>query len=123
MAGFINPPDDLIKITCFEPIYSIMDSYGPICFTKIIGVNDEDDISPEKSVAQAVEENPRNGSLTIPPAPMAPGGPLGLAMVTRKFWLAGRELKISFQGGTSWQKVMLKNERSVSLSLGIAAHH
>ena len=82
-----------------------MDSHGPICFTKILGVHDEDAIPPKESVANAVSENPRNGSLTLPPAPNVPGGPLGLAIVTRKFWLAGRELKIGFQGGSTWQKV------------------
>ncbi len=84
-----------------------MASYGPVCFTKILGVNDEDSIPPKESVAKAVEENPRNGSLTLPPAPTAPGGPLGLAMMMRKFWLPGRELKIGFQGGSTWQKVCL----------------
>lgn len=98
-------PEDIVKITCFEPFIFPMDSYGPICFTKILGVNDEDTLSAKESTSKALEENPRNGSLTIPPAPLAPGGPLGLAMVTRKFWLPGRELKIGFQGGTSWQKV------------------
>ncbi|KAL3965565.1 metalloprotease protein [Purpureocillium lilacinum] len=85
-----------------------MASYGPVCFTKILGVNDEDSIPPKESVAKAVEENPRNGSLTLPPAPTAPGGPLGLAMMTRKFWLPGRELKIGFQGGSTWQKEQVK---------------
>ncbi|KAK7430897.1 hypothetical protein QQZ08_002425 [Neonectria magnoliae] len=85
-----------------------MDSYGPICFTKILGVNDEDDIPAKESVSKAVKENPRNGSLTLPPAPTAPGGPLGLAMMTRNFWLPGRELKIGFQGGSTWQKDQVK---------------
>ncbi|KPM39403.1 hypothetical protein AK830_g7146 [Neonectria ditissima] len=85
-----------------------MDSYGPICFTKILGVNDEDGIPPKESVSNAIKENPRNGSLTLPPAPTAPGGPLGLAMLTRNFWLAGRELKIGFQGGSTWQKDQVK---------------
>ncbi|KAI8650653.1 ZnMc domain-containing protein [Fusarium keratoplasticum] len=108
MTNSINPPEDLIKITCPKPLIPAMASYGPICFTKILGVRDEDDIPPKESVANAVSENPRNGSLTLPPAPTAPGGPLGLAMVTRKFWLAGRNLKIGFQGGSTWQKDKVK---------------
>jgi hypothetical protein len=82
-----------------------MDSYGPICFTKIIGVNNEDSIPPKESVSRAVQENPRNASLTLPPAPTVPGGPLGLAMLTRNFWRPGRELKIGFKGGSTFQKV------------------
>lgn len=105
MSNPANPFRNPIKITCFEPIFSIMDSYGPICFTKIIGVNDENDIPPMESISRAVAENPRNGSLTLAPAPQAPGGPLGLAMMTRNFWRPGRELKIGFQGGSSWQQV------------------
>ncbi|UNI13346.1 hypothetical protein JDV02_000097 [Purpureocillium takamizusanense] len=85
-----------------------MESYGPICFTKILGVNDDDSIPPKESVSLAIGENPRNGSLTLPPAPTAPGGPLGLAMMTRKFWAPGRELKINFQGGSTWQKEQVK---------------
>lgn len=98
-------PRNHIKIICFEPIFSTMDSYGPICFTKILGVKDGSDIPPEESVSRAVTENPRNGSLTQAPAPQAPGGPLGLAKMTGTFWRPGRELKIGFQGGSSWQKV------------------
>lgn len=82
-----------------------MDSYGPICFTKILGIKDDSDIPPEESVSRAVTENPRNGSLTQASAPQAPGGPLGLAMMTGNFWRPGRELKIGFKGGSSWQKV------------------
>ncbi|KAM6504666.1 hypothetical protein FSOLCH5_015170 [Fusarium solani] len=85
-----------------------MDTYGPICFTKLLGVNDDEEIPPNESVHQAIKENPRNGSLTLPPAPTAPSGPLGLAMITRKFWQPGRELKISFKGGTEWQKKQVK---------------
>jgi hypothetical protein len=112
MADQDKEPNDLIKITCFDPSFnfrstSTMESYKPVCFTKILGVNDDDTISAKESMQRAVEENPRNGSLTIPPAPMAPGGPLGLAMMTRKFWRPGRELKIGFQGGSQWQKVRL----------------
>lgn len=87
-----------------------MDSYGPICFTKIIGVNDGNDVPPKESIFRALSENPRNGSLTLTPAPQAPGGPLRLAMMTRKFWRPGRELKIGFQGGTSWQKVTVQTK-------------
>ncbi|WYZ38153.1 hypothetical protein EsH8_III_000067 [Colletotrichum jinshuiense] len=86
-----------------------MDSYGPICFTKIIGVNSEEDIPPKDSVSNALKENPRNGSLTLPPASTAPIGPLGLAMMTRNFWLRGRELKIGFKSGSTWQKVSAKS--------------
>ncbi|KAH6888402.1 hypothetical protein B0T10DRAFT_529464 [Thelonectria olida] len=85
-----------------------MASSAAVCFTKIIGVNDEDSIPPKDSVTNAVEENPRNASLTVPPGPVGGGAPLGLAMVTRKFWLAGRELKIGFQGGSTWQKDQVK---------------
>lgn len=98
-------PRNPIKIICFEPIFSTMDSYGPICFTKILGVKDESDIPPEESVSRAVTENPRNGSLTQVPAPQEPGGALGLAMMTGTFWRPGRELKIGFQGGSLWQQV------------------
>jgi len=115
-----NRPNNLIKITCFEPIYSIMDSYGPICFSKTIGVNDEEEIPQKESVSKAIEENPRNGSLTLPPVSAVPDGPLSLALMTRKFWLAGRELKIGFQGGSTWQKVgkiLLRNlDRQISHS-------
>lgn len=105
MTNSAIAPRNPIKIICFEPIFSTMDSYGPICFTKILGVKDESDIPPEESISRAVTENPRNGSLTQVPAPQAPGGPLGLAMMTGTFWRPGRELKIGFQGGSSWQKV------------------
>jgi hypothetical protein len=113
MADQDKEPNDLIKITCFDPSFnfrstSTMESYKAVCFTKILGVNDDDTISAKESMQRAVEENPRNGSLTIPPAPMAPGGPLGLAMMTRKFWRPGRELKIGFQGGSQWQKDKVK---------------
>ncbi|WKT53671.1 Peptidase, metallopeptidase [Fusarium oxysporum f. sp. vasinfectum] len=85
-----------------------MDLYGPICFTKLLGVNDDEEIPPNESVHHAIKENPRNGSLTMPPAPTATDGPLGLAMMTRKFWKPGRELKIGFKGGTEWQKEQVK---------------
>lgn len=82
-----------------------MNSYKPICFTKVLGVRGKDAIPPKESVSNALEENPRNGSLTVPPAHNAPGGPLGLAMMTRTFWRPGRELKVAFKGGSQWQRV------------------
>ncbi|EOD47349.1 uncharacterized protein JDV02_000097 [Neofusicoccum parvum] len=79
-----------------------------VCFTKVLGVQDNHSIPAKESVSNAVKENPRNGALTLPPAPNAPGGPLGLAMMTRRFWRPGRELRIAFQGGSQWQQDQVK---------------
>ncbi|KAG6354008.1 hypothetical protein INS49_004979 [Diaporthe citri] len=97
-----------IKTTCYDPIFSIMDSYWPICLTKTFGFNDENGILPMGSVSAALTENPRNGALTLPPAPQLLGGSQHLAMMTGKFWRPGRELNIGFQGGSSWQKDQVK---------------
>ncbi|KAH7074342.1 hypothetical protein BKA63DRAFT_415298 [Paraphoma chrysanthemicola] len=82
--------------------------HGPICFNKFIGGSDTSTVPSSTSVSSAVAENPRNGSLTLPPNPNTPNEPLHLAMVTRKFWRAGREIKIGWQGGSSWQKDKVK---------------
>ena len=86
-----------------------MDEYNAICFTKVIGVDDDvHAITPADSLSRALTENPRNGSLTTPDTGMGSAaptdGPLQLAMTTRKFWGAGRELKIAFKSGSEWQK-------------------
>lgn len=100
-----NPPEDHIRITCFQRFLPVMDSYHPICFTKTTGSNDADGVSPKESVHRAINENPRNASLTLPPASSASVGHVALALMTRKFWRPGRELRIGFQGGSTWQKV------------------
>ena len=72
-----------------------------MCFAR-----DEDQLSPDslpspaESIAQAIEENPRNASLTPPnrlvfaDSDPAPEGATALALYMSKFWQAGRELKV-----------------------------
>ncbi|GJF00935.1 zincin-like metalloprotease, partial [Phanerochaete sordida] len=107
MADSASPPEDPIRITCFQPIYSVMDSYGPICFVKAIGANNDHDA--KDSVQRAIRENPRNGSLSLPASAAAPSeGRQRLAVMVGKFWAPGRELRIGFQGGSPWQKDQVK---------------
>lgn len=82
-----------------------MHFYWPICFLKIPGFNDENGTLPMGSGSRALTENPRNGALTLAPAPRLLGGSQKLALLTGKLWQPGQELKIGFQGGSSWQKV------------------
>ncbi|KAI4232926.1 MAG: hypothetical protein L6R40_007248 [Gallowayella cf. fulva] len=82
-----------------------------ICFA---GANPvADGLSESDSAARAVEENQRNGSLTIPIGTgLGPMVPLvdapSLAMMLGKFWAPGRQLKISFIAGTDWQKEQVR---------------
>ena len=105
----VNSPVGPANVICFQRIFSIMDSYGPVCFTKIIGVNDETiDIPPQQSFGNAVLKISSNGTLSFQPAmvaELAPGRHFQLATTTRKSWPPGRELKIGFKGGSRWQKV------------------
>ncbi|KAL8710770.1 MAG: hypothetical protein Q9220_004788 [cf. Caloplaca sp. 1 TL-2023] len=73
----------------------------------------DDTLTSSDSAAKAVEENPRNGSLTIPVGidlgPMVPPTDApSLAMYMGKFWAPGRQLKISFLSGSDWQKSKVK---------------
>lgn len=66
-----------------------------------------------ESATQAIAENPRNASLTIPIGSdhsqvVPPTGAPSLAMYLGKFWSTGRQLKISFLSGSDWQKGKVK---------------
>ncbi|KAL8911486.1 MAG: hypothetical protein Q9171_003347 [Xanthocarpia ochracea] len=82
-----------------------------ICFA---GANPTvDGLSESESATRAVEENQRNGSLTIPIGPdlgpmVSPIDAPNLAMFMAKFWAPGRQLKVSFLSGTDWQKDKVK---------------
>ncbi|PWY89867.1 zincin [Aspergillus heteromorphus CBS 117.55] len=71
----------------------------------------EDGVDDHKAIHKAIDENPRNASTTIPLCDDDGGpdsGPLELAMFTSTFWKPGRELKIGFHSGTSWQHDKVK---------------
>ncbi|GJF00936.1 zincin-like metalloprotease, partial [Phanerochaete sordida] len=108
MADSAFSPEDPIRITCFQPVYSVMDSYGPICFVKAANANSNDNDARD-NVQRAIRENPRNGTLSFPPfATMSHEGPIRLAMMVGNLWAPGRELKIGFQEGSAWQKEQVK---------------
>ncbi|KAL8994648.1 MAG: hypothetical protein Q9188_007009 [Gyalolechia gomerana] len=70
-------------------------------------------LDESECATKAVEENPRDGSLTIPitmgHGPMVPPNTApSLFLYLGKFWAPGRELKISFFAGTGWQKDEVK---------------
>lgn len=109
MENLAIAPVNPINITPFEPTLSIMDSYGPICFPDTLGFIDAIDIPPVESVSTALTESLWNGALTLPPAPQVPVGPRG-AVMTRTLWQPGTQLKVGFQGGSSWQKVGVQTE-------------
>jgi hypothetical protein len=91
----------------------------PICFA---GTNPSlDGLEASESAANAISENPRNASLTIPISNgplIAPTDRPSLAMFTSKFWIAGRQLKISFLTGTDWQKNKVKQYATAWCSYG-----
>lgn len=97
----VNP----INITGFQPTLSIMDSYAPICLSNALGFNDANDIPPMESVFRALTDSPWNETLTLPPTPQVPVAPRNLGLMTRTLWQPGQQLKVGFQGGSSWQKV------------------
>lgn len=104
-------PKDIPKAICFQPFLFNMAQRYHVCFA---GTNPKvDGLKDSQSETNAVAENPRNASLTLPIGiglgPMVPptGAP-SLVMYLGKFWSPGSELKISFLSGTDWQKDKVK---------------
>ena len=110
MSSKFNP-QNIAKAICFEPFLVKMAQKYNVCFA---GANPKaSGLSEAQSAQKAVEENSRNGSLTIPIGvglgPMvSPVTAPSLAMYMGKFWAPGRELKVSFLSGTKWQKDKVK---------------
>ena len=138
-----------------------MAGVDPICVAEAYwDTADKDGISLNDQLEQAVRENPRNASLSLPtglaveattngsdpaangsadgqgsasgptasapngqtngqtngstdaPRDEPPEGALGLAAYTSKFWAAGSELRVQFQGGTEWQHAAVRHHAS-----------
>ena len=89
-----------------------MADYSFVCFADALGASAEQDgVAPSEQVSHAIQENPRNGSLTPRGNAVArklKDEPENLALYTSKLWSAGRQLRIGFINGTAWQRNQVK---------------
>ena len=71
-------------------------------------------LTPEKQIAQAIQENPRNATLSSGAGAAAANSALSTAQpsklvtFTSKLWKPGKELKVQYVSGTEWQKGQVK---------------
>ena len=105
--------DEHIKAICPEPISlpAIMSADYQVCTFRFAGSDQDGDLDPQEAINRALEENPRNASISPPVKNDAEGlnqGPAQLAIWTSKLWAAGRTLNVGFLGGSQWQQDQIK---------------
>lgn len=104
-----DPSEEYIKVICPQPILPtpIMSADFLVCTYWLAGRGKDDNHNSGDALADALKENPRNASISIPVKDSADGpaeGPVQLALLTSKLWAPGRTLRVGFTQGTQCQQ-------------------